>query len=106
METYFMRCIANTTRQPWTADAVQLANSDTGKKVQYRDTPEEIHEMDRVDAAEAYDAGYRSDPNLCSFWASPTESNLSTWWERYHYHDGRLKRDQLLTESHEKKEFV
>lgn len=88
-----LRDMGNMTRNPWTKDAVEAANKETGKEVIYQEDAVDISQMDWADAAEAYDYGYCPSSSDCSFWVKVGEGDLGTWWEAFERHN-KLMEDQ------------
>lgn len=86
-----MAHLTNIAPAPWNEAAVEAANQETGIQMSYRNTAISLDEMDQVDAAEAYDNGYRPG-NMCSIW-SPLgfSESSSAWFEAFDRHCERLK---------------
>lgn len=92
--------LSNIEPAPWNQAAVEAANQETGLNMTYRNTPVSYEEMDRVDAAEAYDNGYNAKNNMGSIWA-PWDMNgdTSAWWNAFDRHREKLKAEAERAEA-------
>jgi len=79
-----MRYWLNIKRTPVIAELVALAAERSDVKVEYRDQVGQYHDMDRCDAAEAYDNGYNPDmlkDTHGSLWEGDYKDKTGFWLE-------------------------
>ena len=84
-----LQTLTNMDKFPYLEEIVRVLNIQLGVYVVYAEGPEQYHEMHAVDAAEAWDNGYRpeafEDGHTCHLKSTPT-SDLSEFWRMFEYY--------------------